>query len=80
MKEVRNLEAETEVDHEGMMLTFLLALNFSFLFNPEPSARGWHHPSGLDLPTSIISQESALQTCLQGDLMEEFSELRFGPV
>lgn len=50
----------------------------AFLYNPEPLALRWYHLQWAGPPTSIISQENAMLTCLHSaSLMEAFPQLEF---
>lgn len=63
----------------GMLLTGLLFLACSSMFSdkpPGPPSQGRHHRQ-LSPSTAVINKGSAWQNCLQTNLMETFSELRF---
>lgn len=52
---------------------------YRYIYIPELCAQGGTALSGLGPPKSIINQENAPQTCLEANLMEAFSQLRFCP-
>lgn len=54
------------------------SLLFSILSSHSVAEHGFSD-SGLDTPISNINQESAPQTCLQVNMIEAFSQLRFSP-
>lgn len=69
--------------HRGqseMLLTALLLnglLSLSSYITQDQPAQEWHFPQGEGPSTSIISQESAPQACLQANLLGTFLQLSF---
>ena len=76
---------EAGADAEAMKECCLLACfpwlaQSAFLQNPGPPAQEGHHPQWAGPPPPITNLESAPQACLQPDVMEAFSQLRFLPL
>lgn len=70
---------EAGTDQKAFNKTFYMTCSTCFtlytIWNYLSRVRTFH--IGLDHVTSIINQENAVQTCLQANLMEALSHLRF---
>lgn len=74
----KGIKAKVMEDHSFLSCSpWQLAPFFFFIQTRTTCSRGSTTQSRLDLPTSIINQESAPQTSLQTSLMAAFSQLRF---